>query len=808
MKQILFTLLVMWATQSWGQNSLTVHIIDSATVKPVDYAEVILHHGGSELSAITDEKGSYAFTDLKSGQYEIYVKNNFDIVYQEKFELNGSLDKKIYCHASLDTLDEVIITSKIFHKESDKLIYEVAQSPKAKGNNAYDLLKETPMVSNMKGTEFKILGNAQAVIYVNGRKTNMDAEAVAEYLKSLPSEQIRRIEVITNPGSEYQVEANEGIINVVLKKQQSDGYNGTIKMNNNLRYYYNYGGGVNLNFRSNNFALNTSVNGSSYKERDEYNLSNGNDTFRSETKGFVIDPNLNFGTQINAEYALSKKQILGANYRFRYNKSFGSVVSVDNYTDGLLQGRTKNMENAATHNHLFSIYYELATDDNGSKLAASGTLLKYRRLMDNQNEYIPYDAGDYSALRQSVPQYITNMGGIIDYKHRWNRNVALLTGVSWTETETDNNTQQEDLTDDGYKLNESLSNHFQYNEQILGAYGALEAIISEKITAKGGLRIESTRSKGIVIGKEYEINRNYYNLLPTANINYSPDKNNTITYSFSSRIKRPAFWELNPSRKYFTPTNYIQNNPFVLPAKYYNQELMYMLKEAYYGSIQYRIVNDAFGQIPMQGIMVNNATQEETRFLRYIRTNYGKSRLLSFTIGMDKSWFDGIWSMNYLASIDLETYKGTITKDPTSVPVEGYTEILFPYTVDNSNRSYTIQLNNNIRLSNKKDWYLGVNYWYMSPRQMEIGLLAHQQNLSLSVKKIWDNWTILAEAGDIFHTQIDNITGSQAGGYYNNIRSDEYNNEFSLKITYNFGNKKLKKAREFDTMDSTIKGRL
>lgn len=138
---------------------------------------------------------------------------------------------------------------KVFQKKSDRFVYDVSISSKAKGNNAFGLLQETPLVSSTDGKSLKILGKSSAIIYINGRKTNMDAEAITEYLKNIPSEQIQRIEVITTPGSEFQVEANDGIINIVMKKQLSDGYNGTLKLSDNQGYYNNPGAGANFNFR-------------------------------------------------------------------------------------------------------------------------------------------------------------------------------------------------------------------------------------------------------------------------------------------------------------------------------------------------------------------------------------------------------------------------------------------------------------------------------------------------------------------------------------------------------------------------------
>ena len=233
-----------------------------------------------------------------------------------------------------------------------------------------------------------------------------------------------------------------------------------------------------------------------------------------------------------------------------------------------------------------------------------------------------------------------------------------------------------------------------------------------------------------------------------------------------------------------------------------------MFKNAYYAIVQYQIVKDASGQIPMQGIQINNATMEETRFLRYIRTNYGNKEELSLSLGMNKSWFDGIWSANYMAALEYDSFKGTVTSDPTYLPEEGITETLFPYSVDNANTNLFLQINNNIRLTSKKDLFLGINYWYLSPKQIELGKLATLQSLDVNVKKIWKSWTFMLEIEDILRTNIEKITGAQSDGYYNNIENDDFNRQLNVKLTYNFGNQKLKKAREVDAINSTMKGRL
>jgi hypothetical protein len=98
--------------------------------------------------------------------------------------------------ASSKEIQEVTMTKKVFQKKADRMVFDVANSPIAKGTTGFDLLKETPMVSSTDNATLKILGKNASIIYINGRKSNMEPEAVIEMLKNMPSENISKIEVI------------------------------------------------------------------------------------------------------------------------------------------------------------------------------------------------------------------------------------------------------------------------------------------------------------------------------------------------------------------------------------------------------------------------------------------------------------------------------------------------------------------------------------------------------------------------------------------------------------------------------------
>lgn len=726
----------------------------------------------------------------------------------------------------VNSIEAVNIKKQVFKKQGDRLVYDVAASPIAKGTNTFNLLKQTPMISSIDGKTLKILGKSDAIIYINNKKTNMDSEALIEMLKYTPSEDIQKIEVITVPGSEFQVESREGVINIVMKKNKNNGYNGTMKMQNEQGYYNNPNAGGSFNFRQGKWSGNSNFRMGSWTERQKYTLSNGDPTFRNESYGSNDDPNKNFGGGFNIDYEISKKQSLGLSYNMRYNKSFNSILDVTNWQNAQLSNRTVNHEDAQTRNHSFNLNYEIKTDSIGSKLTSNVSYLWFNRDKVSFNESFPLNNdknNKYSALHQSVPQIINNYAANIDYLKKTAKGATWLMGISYNHTNTDNDTRQDVLQNGSFVPDSKQTNHFIYRENILGIYLNYERKLSEKLSGKIGARYEMTRSTGDILEKT-GFERNYNNLLPYLNLNYAINSDHNLSYTFSSRIRRPRFWELNPSRTYFTPDNYTQNNPFVLAAKFYNQELNYMYKNAFYANLSFTMVDDAAASdlLPLQGILTKpkrdengniiydqqgNMIMEKTRFLRYIRTNYGKNREINLTLGMNKSWFNDIWTTNYSMNLSYSTFTGGVWQDPTSQLGPYETEELEPYIVDVKNYNMSLTINNIIRLSSKKDWFLGVNYFFGSKVAMEGGTIGSRQSFDLSLKKIIGDWTVVAEVNDLFNQSFYRVEGIQPNGKYNNITNFNYPRLISIGVTYNFGNQKLKNTREMKSANDAVKSR-
>lgn len=195
-------------------------------------------------------------------------------------------------------------------------------------------------------------------------------------------------------------------------------------------------------------------------------------------------------------------------------------------------------------------------------------------------------------------------------------------------------------------------------------------------------------------------------------------------------------------------------------------------------------------------IFLNHRTthSSNTVAVTYIKHNFG----------LQKQFFKGIWSANHTLTLGHNIYKGSVDSDPTD------TQNLVTFEkniIDKSADYYQFQLVNNIRLSAKKDWFFGANYFYLSPLQIEIGELKPIHGAEISLKKIMDNWTFNLQLRDVFGTNRNRIYGEDGSGNYNSVNQNPYNRQLVFTATYNFGNQKLQKVRKAEGANDDIKNR-
>ncbi|MGG7470620.1 TonB-dependent receptor domain-containing protein [Chryseobacterium arthrosphaerae] len=718
-------------------------------------------------------------------------------------------------------IEGITLTKQVFKKQSDRFVYDVAASPVAKGNTTFDLLKQTPLLSSTDDKTLKIAGKNNALIYINGRKSNMDAESLVQFLKNTPAENIQKIEVITVPGSEFQVESSDGIINIVLKKKMSDGLNGNMRMSNTTNKYNGSQASFSANYRKGKLGVSASLSGGENIEAQTYTLRNGTASTSNESTGDIDDPNKNIGGYLNIDYQLNDNSNLALSWNTWANKSYNSTVNLFNTIkddDGTRYTWSKNREDARSYNNSLNLNYELKTDSSGSKLNLNAAYLNYRRFQFTDNKTFISDVNmgigkNSTQVIQDLPQIINNFSGMADYIQKFKNDLTISVGGNYNKTKTDNDSKNITYFFDPAKDPDPRPNHFIYDENIYGFYLTAEKKFSDKISGKIGARYEITNSLGTSDNAPTDalkrIERNYKNILPYLSFNYAINDKNNISYSFSSRMRRPSFWELNPVKNILTDDNYTQNNPFVKASSTYNQELTYMYKNSYFLILNHSYIQDAITQVPLQGYPVSpDGTVGENPVLRYIRTNFGNKQEMSAMVGIQKSFFKQYWTTNFNIGVQHNINNGSLDTDPTTGDrFKNKEGEYIVYTNKTNSTSLLIQTNNTIRLDKAKTWFFGLNYFFVDRQQIELGSLKNLMSLDLSIKKLWNDWTFAVNVNDILNTNIVKIEDYQANGNYNYIHQNRYNRSVTVSLTYNFGNKKVKKVRDIEGASDSIKSR-
>ncbi len=720
------------------------------------------------------------------------------------------------------SIEGVTLTKQVFKKQSDRFVYDVAASPVAKGNTTFDLLKQTPLLSTTDDKAFKIVGKNNALIYINGRKTNMDAESLTQFLKNTPAENIQKIEVITVPGSEYQVESSDGIINIILKKKMSDGTSGNMRMSNSQNKYNASQASFSVNYRKDKLGVTANLSGGENINPQAYILKNGTNRIKNESVGNIDDPNKNLGGYLNIDYQLTEKSNLALSWNSWANKSYNSTINLLNTIteydkDGILTStkytRTQNKEDARNYNNSVNLNYEIKLDSLGSKFNANAAYLIYKRFQYSDNNTLNLaDLGSLPTpgkkITQNIPQIVNNFSATVDYIQKFKNDFTFSAGGNFNKTKTDNDTKNFTfLYDNGVMQNPDADfNHFIYDENIYGAYITFEKKFSDKFSGKVGARYEITNSVGTADSFKnnaeghQKIEQNYNNLLPYLSFNYAINDKNNLSYAFSSRMRRPSFWELNPVRNIITEDNYTQNNPFVKASSSYNQELTYMYKNSYFVILNHSYEKDQITQIPLQRKYTDENKVERVK-LAYIRTNFGDKQEMSAMLGIQKSFFKQYVTLNFNAGVQYNINNGTLDTDPTTG------QVFDTYVNNRKSASFIVTSNNTIRLDKKKTWFLGVNYFYVDKQQIELGMLKSLMSLDLSIKKNWNDWTFAVNVNDVLRTNVVEIEDMQDSGNYNYIRNDQYKRNLTVSITYNFGNSKVKKVRDIEGASDAIKNR-
>ena len=585
---LLYSLLPLAGRAQTGKKAVVNGtVVDAQTSQPLSYATVRLFKSADNSLVsgnITNEAGQFTL-DATSGEYYALVEFMgykafkslaFTLTPEKQNHPLGILKLQAAAAASLG---EVVVQGEKSTMELslDKKIFNVGQDLANAGGSATEILSNIPSVSVDAEGNVKLRGSENVRILIDGKPSGLVSFKGGSGLQQLQGSLIEKVEIITNPSARYEAEGMSGIINIVLKKERKNGFNGSFEVIGGEPT--NYGGAANVNYRHNkiNFFVNyglayriTPSRGSQYQELTSLDTTFiTRQTYDTRFRGF------NNNIRGGLDYFFTETSILTASYLYR--RSTGNRIRHIRYRDyrpnQTLLGYTNRQqdEDEDEVNGEYSLTYKKTFAHEGQELTADFRFLDYWESSDQiytQNTFSPDNTPDaaQALFQRSLndeyeKQYLTQ----VDYVQPFGEGGKLEAGLrsSFRDMVNDYLVGDQNAAGDITPL-PGLDNYFIYNENINAIYGIL-GNKTPKLSYQVGLRAEHTNVK-TTLRETNEVNpRRYTNLFPSAHFTYNLPQEHALQISYSRRVRRPVYFDLSP---YFTLSdsrNVMGGNPNLNP---------------------------------------------------------------------------------------------------------------------------------------------------------------------------------------------------------------------------------------------------
>tara|TARA_B110000483_G_scaffold56931_1_gene71219 strand:+ start:153 stop:2525 length:2373 start_codon:yes stop_codon:yes gene_type:complete len=573
-KPILSTLLFFLLLFSVNaQNSITGTITDAYKI-PLPFANIILNkQGGDEMpkGVISDDDGAYVFENIPNGNYQLEISVlGFEIKKSEEFSLTGNTIFNFLLKEEAQELNEVVVKSKrpVIKQTAEKLVVDLENSELI-NTSLQDVMRKVPgiLVTN---NGISIAGNRGVRILINGKTTEyMDIQTL---LRDFPADNISKIEVVEQPGAEYEASGSGAIINIILKKNVRLGTHGNVTTLVGEDQGFEYSTGASIASYKNKLNWQASFNQSEPTWRDDLFLVRnvGSETYDQATRE-PYSPR-NFRISGNIDYYINDKNIIGVGGRWNNRKLKRTAYSETIISDAT-ETNTLFSENSFDTDRVdfnFNPYYEYKSDTD--KLVIDFNYINFNN--DNTNDL--YDvAGSTIPFvdRRYIQEGKFNVRTYrLDYTKTFSDNLNLSFGTRYADVNTDNDLKSFNENSRGsFDFNEDGSSQFLIDETIFALYSKINSTIG-KWSFSGGVRYEDSNTDGnSIFLRNGTLNstvkkRPIKKLFPSASISRELSEVLGASLSYSYRISRPSYNSLNSFAEFLDPFSASEGNPDLTPS--------------------------------------------------------------------------------------------------------------------------------------------------------------------------------------------------------------------------------------------------
>ena len=571
---------ILILTCGWSTAQTTVEItgslIENNSSQPIPYATVVVKDKITKQNItgiISDDNGKFMVLSPTPNFYLEISFMGFETKTITEFKIQGGKTNigALKLIPDNQKLNEIVVTAQTSKTtfKLDKRVFNVGKDFSTSGASALEVLNNVPSVNVSIEGDVSLRGSAGVQILING-KPSVLADQSSNALGTITADMIESIEVITNPSAKYEASGTAGILNIILKKEEKRGWNGSVSANTGIPD--NHSLGLSINRRTDDFNFFAQM-GAGYRSlpqnaentnqnliNDEVILSHGKE-FRNETF---------FNITLGTDYHINAFNVLTLSGNFAYeieDQPSAYQFRILDTNDDLISSWSREENTAATNpKYQFELNYKKqfkTNKEHSLQVSALGSFFG----KDQESKFINtlITGADITNAQQTETDFQqADYTFKADYVNPLTEIYTIETGVQYVINDVGNDFEVRDLVDDSYVINENLTNNFDWKQNVLGLY-VTTAYEKDKFGVKLGLRVEQTNLKTLLTNTNERNAQNYTNVFPSFHSSYKISDNTSIQAGYSRRIFRPRLWDLNPFFNIRNNFNIRAGNPNLQP---------------------------------------------------------------------------------------------------------------------------------------------------------------------------------------------------------------------------------------------------
>ena len=790
-----------------GKTKITGRVLDSNSRQALEYASVTIVQakGGKTVKEGSSAKsGNFSLDAVPAGTYQIqFGFIGYETKFVDSVVVSGKPEvvtlNDILLEKSSKTLQAITVTGgKLVENKIDKFVYNAEKDISAQTGVATDILRKVPMVSVDVNGNVELAGSSSIRFLINGKPSTAFGNNIADVLQAIPASQIKSIEVITNPGAKYDAQGLGGIINIILKKSNVQGIHSSLSLSAGTR---NENGSFNFNAKKGKLGVNAFLSGNLRpraatpfsSDRTSYD-SSGKPYFAIAQDGSSDIRRHGFQTGMGFDLASNKYNNFSGNVSYNsfgvdgsghYDQSQFNIDSNGNNLDQILS-RNYNSNFFKEHNIDGSLNYKrtFKKEDQELEVGVNTSFGRNQNGAANEQHLIPSDSLTYGTdgkglghenLTEFTADYVQPFGE----KIKWGMGGK----VSVYKIESSTDILSFNHSTKGYVYDSSLSLTMDYNQKVYAAYTELSFPVGKLFDAKIGGRFEQTVTHSFYSNADSQVQSPAYGtFVPSIFLSKRLGEKQTLKLSYSKRIERPDYGDLNPFVNTSDPHNISMGNPYLRPEIGHRIEFSYIHNLGKTGSMNvtlfYRRNKDDIQ--PFVVYYPSFTVGDSTYYNVYVTTRQN--------IGIERNT-----GMNLFADVHPTTKLGirgnvfAFYRKTTNIIDTGYDSHSFNYRL---NASMTYQFTST--------WVAEFFGSFNSARNEAQGKYPSFTSYSLAVRKqFWNKKASLAlTANNFFSEYVTQKTKLFGPGFTANTTRQIPFRSIGLNFTWKFGKLEFKNDKE------------